>query len=545
MSLVADKERKAGWKQDPERVKADIILAATKAFAEQGFTATRLDDIAAGTDTSKRMIYYYFGDKSGLYKQVLESVYTRIREAEGKIDLANLDPVDALSKVVGLLFDHNRRNPELVRLLMIENIHQARTLQESEYVRGLRTDARSKLDLIYAQGVADGVFRPGLDTLKIRWIFSGLSFFNISNRPSFSALFGDELWSEQEQQLLKQQVIEMVLRYVMITPLVTVDIGPHQEDTRMINTQIQEFLKVWDAKWATLKEGATPDDRRRHFELIAQQMRLETPADVETQQEFWLDSSAGPVRVRVFRHNSGGVQPCLIYLHGGAWMQGSPETHWDITSRIASYNKQTVISVDYAKMPERPFPNAINQVDAVAQWTVDNADMLGIDVNRIAVGGDSAGGNLAAALTLDMRGTAVKFTGQLLIYPACDFDQSRDSYKENYDGPLIQVAGMDRINAMYCPNTDDLHSNPRAAPLVAADHSNLPPAYVAVAQYDPLRDSGVAYAEKLQAAGVDVVLDRGEGLIHGYLRSMEYCEAARDSLAAMCAWLKQINEANA
>lgn len=309
----------------------------------------------------------------------------------------------------------------------------------------------------------------------------------------------------------------------------------------MINPQIEEFLAVWDQKWEGLRPNATPDDRRRWFELIAHQMRLPTPENLDTEQEYWIDTDGGPVRMRVFRYDDDKVQPCLIYMHGGAWMQGSPETHWDITSRIAAWNKQTVISIDYAKAPERPFPTAIDQVNGAARWIHSNAEMLKIDPNRISVGGDSAGGNLAAALTLDLRGSEVKFIGQLLIYPACDFDQSRPSYTENYNGPLIQVAGMDRVNAMYCPNIEDLSKNYRAAPLVADSHEGLPPAYIGVAQYDPLRDSGVAYADALRAAGVAVELEMGEGLVHGYMRGMEYCEASRLSLQQMAAWLEKIN----
>ena len=305
----------------------------------------------------------------------------------------------------------------------------------------------------------------------------------------------------------------------------------------MINPELHDFLAVWDAKWATLKPGATPADRRAHFEVVAAEMKLPTPAEVDCEDVHVVESSAGPVRVRVFRHTGGGVQPCLLYMHGGAYMQGSPETHWDITARIAAWNKQTVISIDYALAPEEPFPAAIDQCNAVAHWAYANAGMLGIDPAKIAIGGDSAGGNLSAALALDLRGSEVNVIAQLLIYPCCDFDATRPSYIENANGPLILVAGMDRVNAMYCPDTAQLHTNPRVAPLVAESHEGLPPAYVAVAEHDPLRDSGVVYAEALEAAGVPVTLDRGEGMIHGYLRAMDFCEASRVSLRKMADWL--------
>lgn len=307
-----------------------------------------------------------------------------------------------------------------------------------------------------------------------------------------------------------------------------------------MNPELKPFLDTWSAKWSRLTAGATPADRRAFFEVIAKEMRLPTPEDVDCDREIQIDSPSGPVRVRVFRHRSEAVQPCLIYMHGGAWMQGSPETHWDITSRIASWNRQTVVSVDYAKSPERPFPAAFEQVSAVARWVKVNAADLAIDPYRVAIGGDSAGGNLAAAVALNLRGQ-LDFTGQLLIYPACDFSHDRPSYRENPDGPIVRVADMPRVDAMYCPDTALLHTEPRVAPLVASDHSGLPPAYIAVAEFDPLRDSGVAYAEALEAAGVPVTLDRGPGLIHGYLRAMEYCEACRAALRAMADWLQTRN----
>ncbi|GAA4227263.1 acetyl esterase/lipase [Sagittula marina] len=306
----------------------------------------------------------------------------------------------------------------------------------------------------------------------------------------------------------------------------------------MINPQISQFLEVWDAKWATLAPGATPADRRQHFEGVAQDMRLPTPSDVETDEEHWVESEGGPVRVRIFRHSDGGVQPALIYMHGGAWMQGSPETHWDITARIAAWNKQTVISVDYARAPEQPFPKAFQQVLAVTKWVHAEAATLGVDANRVSIGGDSAGGNLAAAVALTCRDEGIPLCAQLLIYPACDFDRSRPSYEQNAEGPLLMVSGMAATNALYCDDVEQLNSDPRIAPLAADSHAGLPPAYIAVAQNDPLRDSGLAYAEALQSAGVPVETDSGEGLIHGYLRAMEYCEDSVEKLKIMSAWLR-------
>ena len=307
----------------------------------------------------------------------------------------------------------------------------------------------------------------------------------------------------------------------------------------MINPELQGFLDEWSRQWADLPQPASPAQRRAHFERVAQRMRQPTPEGIRTDEEVHIQVEGSPraVRVRVFRPAVDKQRPALIYMHGGAWMQGSPETHWDVTSRIAAVNDQVVISVDYALAPEYPFPAAVHDCEAVVRWAFGaGADLLNLDRNAIGVGGDSAGANLAAAMTLLFRGSDVRLKAQLLIYPGVDFRLDRPSHLENANGPIITVASMPAVNAAYCPNPDD-QRHPLAAPLLAASHAGLPSAFIAVAQHDPLRDEGKAYAQALRDAGVAVELDEGPGLIHGYLRSMAYCADARSAFGRMCEWL--------
>lgn len=304
----------------------------------------------------------------------------------------------------------------------------------------------------------------------------------------------------------------------------------------MLNPELNAFLDIWNAKWSVMPQGAEPKHRRLMFEYVAEQMRLPTPDGVTSSARF-IESGGRLVLIRIDRmKDAGDGQPCLIYMHGGAWMQGSPMTHADITMRIAAWNRQTVISVDYALAPEHPFPKAIHEVMDVARFVKAHAADLGVDAARIAIGGDSAGANLAAAACIGLRGTEAAPMAQLLVYPAVDFEMTRPAYQENADAPLLNIRGMPAVNAMYCPNPDD-QRNPLAAPYLAESHAGLPPAFIAVAENDPLRDDGKDYAAKLQAAGVPVELDLGEGLIHGYLRAMEFCTASREKLEKMCAWL--------
>jgi len=307
----------------------------------------------------------------------------------------------------------------------------------------------------------------------------------------------------------------------------------------MIDPQLQPFLADWARLWAEVPQPAGPAERRAHFERVAERMRQPTPAGVraDEQHRIGVAGTGRDVRVRVFRPAADGPRPALIYMHGGAFMQGSPETHWEITAGLAAACDMVVISVDYALAPEQPFPAAVDDCRAVVQWAFSEAGTLGLRREAIAIGGDSAGANLAAAMTLLFRGAPERLCAQLLVYPAMDFSLDRPSYRENADGPIVTVASMQAVNAAYCPDPQD-RRNPLAAPLLADSHAGLPPAFVAVAEHDPLRDAGIAYADALRGAGVAVALDRGPGLIHSYLRAMAYCDAARQAFERMGAWLR-------
>ena len=213
-ALAANGRQRTGWKQDPEGVRSNILTVALEEFAEHGLSGARMDDIAAKTRTSKRMIYYYFGDKEGLYRKALEEAYREVRIGEEELRLDHLDPVEALRQLAEFTFDHHRRNPDFIRLVMIENIHHGDYLKHSEVIRKLNETAISRIEGIYRKGVASGDFRPDLTPLAIHWQISALSFFNVSNRVSFSLLFGQDLYTEAGQAGLKAQVAETVLRFV-------------------------------------------------------------------------------------------------------------------------------------------------------------------------------------------------------------------------------------------------------------------------------------------------------------------------------------------
>lgn len=206
-------ETKPSWKQNPEAVRMDIIKIATEEFARNGLSGARVNEIAAKTKTSKRMIYYYFGDKEGLYQQVLLEAYREVRQGEQELDLEHLEPLVALKKLVEFTFDHHRRHPDFIRLVMIENIHHGNYLKHAPLIHTLNHPVIERLERIYARGLEQKLFREGITALELHWQISALSFFNVANEATFTLSFGKKLFTKTGQASLKKQVVEMILRF--------------------------------------------------------------------------------------------------------------------------------------------------------------------------------------------------------------------------------------------------------------------------------------------------------------------------------------------
>jgi len=201
--------------QDPEGTKRDIIETASREFALNGLSGARIDEIAARTRSSKRMIYYYFGDKEGLYLKALENAYQRVREGEAQLDTKGMPPIEALKRLVEFTFDHHHQHEEFIRMVMIENIHHGEYLDKSEVIRDLNVTAIDNIAAIYERGVEEGVFRSGLDPVELHWQVSALCFFNVSNRTTFSKIFGRDFGSEEALGRLRKNAVDMVLRFVI------------------------------------------------------------------------------------------------------------------------------------------------------------------------------------------------------------------------------------------------------------------------------------------------------------------------------------------
>lgn len=204
----------ASWTQDPEGVRRGILEVARAEFVENGLSGARVDEIAAKTSTSKRMIYYYFGDKEGLYRAVLEEAYARIRAFERSLDLAALPPREAIATLTAFTFDYHADNPDFVRLVMVENIHHARHLATSSKIGALNLSAIDMIGEIYVRGLAQGVFREGLDPIDIHLTISALSFYNVSNQASIRQVFGHDMAAPDARERRCRSAVDTVLRMV-------------------------------------------------------------------------------------------------------------------------------------------------------------------------------------------------------------------------------------------------------------------------------------------------------------------------------------------
>jgi acetyl esterase len=247
----------------------------------------------------------------------------------------------------------------------------------------------------------------------------------------------------------------------------------------------------------------------------------------------------GELPVRIYRPDLDGPLATLVYFFGGGWTLGSIETSDGVCRALANAAGCQVVTPGYRLAPEHPFPAAVHDCLAAAAWVADNAAELGADRNRIAVGGDSAGGNLAAVVSLrarDLGGPAL--AAQLLVYPNTCYHADTESLRDNDDRYMFNQHSVDWYWRNYLSTPQD-GRDPLVSPLLAADLAGLPPALVITAEYDPLCDEGEAYANRLRDAGVPVELTRYDGMAHGFFTMSGVLDGARQAVAQAAGYLRK------
>ena len=240
------------------------------------------------------------------------------------------------------------------------------------------------------------------------------------------------------------------------------------------------------------------------------------PEPVHQVLDLRMPATGGPLPLRLYRPaGTAARQPALVYFFGGGWTLGQIDTCDGICRTLANAVGCVVIAVGYRLAPEHKFPGAVNDCHEAVSWIAEHAEELGVDPERLAVGGDSAGGNLAAAVTLLARRDGPPLAAQLLVYPNTCFGADTPSIRQNDDPSMFNRRSVDWYWGHYLSSPDD-GKNPLASPLLAEDHSGLPAALVITAEYDPLRDEGEQYAHRLREAGVPTELRRYDGMMHGF-----------------------------
>ncbi len=303
-----------------------------------------------------------------------------------------------------------------------------------------------------------------------------------------------------------------------------------------LHPQAAKFLEAY-ARLGQPPMETTPVVETRAFLESALGIYAHCP-ELASVDDVFIPGPGGRLLLRIYRPKHTANRGACLYFHGGGWVLNSIDTHDDFVRRLSDAAGCVCVSVNYRLAPEHPYPAAADDAYAALQWVAANGAEWNIDPARLAVAGDSAGGNLAAACCLmsrDRNGPAIR--QQILAYPITDCDFTRPSYQENADGYFLTTSQMQWFWDLYCPNKD-MRKEPYASPIYAESLRGLPPAYLFTAEFDPLRDEGEAYAEALRAAGVPVKFERFPGMIHAFLRRVTVFEAAKMALREIAAVLQ-------
>jgi acetyl esterase len=308
-------------------------------------------------------------------------------------------------------------------------------------------------------------------------------------------------------------------------------------DVREIDPQAREVIEYLSRLNLPPIDRMSPADARRQYREVRAALRPPAPSLADV-RDLTAAGQAGPIPLRLYRP-ADDVLPAFIFLHGGGWVVGDLDTHDVVCRQIAAEANAVVIAVDYRLAPEHPFPAAIDDAWSATTWIAEHAEELGIDRERIAVGGDSAGGGLAAVVALMARDSQqLRLALQVLVYPVTDLRAESESYSTFAEGYFLTRAAMQWYIRQYAP-TPEAIADWRASPLLAQEVHDVAPALVIAAELDPLCDEGDAYARRLQAARVPVEYHSLEGMIHGFLPMGGRIDAANRAVSIIAERLRR------
>lgn len=301
-----------------------------------------------------------------------------------------------------------------------------------------------------------------------------------------------------------------------------------------LDSEVEIILSTLAEQGGSPLHELSPEDMRALYKTMTP-----PPPDVKLAEVRDLDcpGPAGNIALRLYRPSEKEGLPVVMFFHGGGWVIGDLDTHDALCRQLAAFSGVAVVAVDYRLAPEHPYPAAYMDCYEASYWVRRNTKELGVDEGKIFVAGDSAGGNLAAAVALHTRHEgAFIIRGQVLIYPVLDCDFDTESYQENAEGYLLT---RDAMRWFWDNYTNDVsRTETYAAPLRESAFRLLPPALIVTAEFDPLRDEGQAYASRLEESGVDTELAHYQGVIHGFVQMNAQIPTGLVALKHCADWIK-------
>jgi acetyl esterase len=307
-----------------------------------------------------------------------------------------------------------------------------------------------------------------------------------------------------------------------------------------LHPQALAFLEQQDALNLPPIQTQIPQDVRAARDQ-ASKLRAGDATPLPRVEDLTLPGPNGDIPVRLYAASSSPNQPAVVYFHGGGFVYGNRDTHDNLCRALAHEAACTVLSVDYSLSPESRFPAAVQDSLAATRWIAANASSLHLDPARIAVAGDSAGGNLAAVVALHARASGPKLAAQILFYPVADFSSfDTESYLTFAEGYGLTRAAMQWFRDLYLASPEQAR-HPDASPLLAPDLAHLPPTLILTAEFDPLRDEGEAFAKRLEQASVPVTLTRYPGMIHAFIAMRGVLDDGNRAILEAAAFLRALS----